>query len=360
MASRGPGRLKSDVLRLVHEDRDVPDFARAVSGAVARSIPFDGVSLLTMDPATGLPTGAFVENGLPGESAMRIAEIEYRETDFNKFDRLARSGRLAASLARATGGDLDRSLRHRELRARDGWGDELRTALVSDGAMWGSLTLHRTADREPFGVAEVALMAGLSGHLAEGLRRALLVTSSTGDGDEENRPSGLALLAADNSIVRADSAAERWLSEMRITQRDEPLAPTVIAVASRARNLGADPDPSGMLAQARIRTPSGTWLTVRASVLGGDDGLTAVTLEPTRLHELAPLIADAYELTERERVVTQLVAQGLSTDAIAARLYLSPWTVQDHLKSIFEKVGVSSRGELVARIYFDHYAPRLN
>lgn len=82
-------------------------------------------------------------------------------------------------------------------------------------------------------------------------------------------------------------------------------------------------------------------------------------IEPARPHELAPLIAAAYGLTERERVVTQLVAQGLATTAIARRLHLSPWTVQDHLKAIFEKLDVSSRGEVVARLFFDHYAPRL-
>jgi DNA-binding CsgD family transcriptional regulator len=84
-----------------------------------------------------------------------------------------------------------------------------------------------------------------------------------------------------------------------------------------------------------------------------------VTLEEPRSPELAPLIADAYGLSVRERAVTQLVAQGLPTTEIAAVLYLSPYTVQDHLKSIFDKVGVGTRGELVARLFFDHYEPRL-
>ncbi len=82
-------------------------------------------------------------------------------------------------------------------------------------------------------------------------------------------------------------------------------------------------------------------------------------LEPARSTELAPLVADAYGLTDRERAVTELVARGHATAEIAARLHLSPYTVQDHLKAIFDKVGVGSRGELVARLFFDHYAPRL-
>jgi DNA-binding NarL/FixJ family response regulator len=82
-------------------------------------------------------------------------------------------------------------------------------------------------------------------------------------------------------------------------------------------------------------------------------------LSSARPPELAPLIAAAYGFTDRERLVTELIARGRSTNDIAGQLHLSAYTVQDHLKSIFTKTSASSRGDLVARLFFDHYAPRL-
>jgi hypothetical protein len=52
-----------------------------------------------------------------------------------------------------------------------------------------------------------------------------------------------------------------------------------------------------------------------------------------------------------------MIACGTTTAEIAARLCLSAHTVRDYGKTIFEKVGVSTRGELVAKLFAEHYAP---
>ena len=70
--------------------------------------------------------------------------------------------------------------------------------------------------------------------------------------------------------------------------------------------------------------------------------------------DLVPILLEYFGMTEREAEVVFLVARGLSTKEIAAELCLSTHTVNDHLKVIFSKAGVSSRGELVARLFADY------
>ena len=65
---------------------------------------------------------------------------------------------------------------------------------------------------------------------------------------------------------------------------------------------------------------------------------------------LLGMLLAAYGLTTREREICLEVISGHSTGAIADRLSISPHTIQDHLKSAFAKVGVRSRGELVATL----------
>ncbi|MCU1686984.1 MAG: LuxR family transcriptional regulator [Amycolatopsis sp.] len=77
----------------------------------------------------------------------------------------------------------------------------------------------------------------------------------------------------------------------------------------------------------------------------------AVILQAATAPAVAPLISLAYGLTARERELTELVLHGCDTAGIAARLFISRHTVQDHLKSIFAKTGVRSRRDLVTRVF---------
>ncbi len=235
----------------------------------------------------------------------------------------------------------------------------MRAALVSDSATWGGITLLREAGRADFTPADSRLIAALSHHIAEGLRRAIVRGALAAVEPGQPESAGVVVLEVDNSIAEANPAAEAWLAELLDDAPPGEQVPHVVtAVASRARSAATGRAVAD--ARARVLTPSGLWLLVHGSTLGdGPDARSVVILEPARTPELAPLLADAYGLTERERAVTQLVAQGLDTSAIAERLHLSPWTVQDHLKAIFEKTGAGTRGELVARLFFEHYAPRL-
>lgn len=359
MAVGSSARLRDDLAVLLHQDEDVRGYSFRAARLLARNVPFDGFCLLTVDPATSLPAGETFENGLPGAARARIAQIEISGTDFNAFGALAHSPRRAASLSAATGGDLNRSRRHRELRQPNGFGDELRLALRDGPTLWGGLTLQRASDRRPFTTDDVDLLESVSGYLTEGLRRATLISVlSTGPG-EVDRSAGLLLLRLDNVITRADRVARRWLDELRGSHDEQALPVVVSAVAARARAI-VHRDADTAVARVRVPTASGTWLQLTGTTLSDQpDSPTAVILEPALPRDLAPLVADAYRLTTREREVVRQVASGLPTTAIARRLRISHWTVQDHLKAAFTKVGVGTRGELVARIYLAPQPPPL-
>jgi DNA-binding NarL/FixJ family response regulator len=61
-----------------------------------------------------------------------------------------------------------------------------------------------------------------------------------------------------------------------------------------------------------------------------------------------PAPSTATHLTPQELQVVRLVRQGLSTRDVAARLFLSPRTIDFHLRNMFTKLGVASRAELTA------------
>ncbi len=224
--------------------------------------------------------------------------------------------------------------------------------------------LFRSTDSPDFSDVDVALVADVGADLARAVRRCLLHSEHT-HRDAPDGP-GIAVLTVDGmdvSVDMASRAARRWLDDIadgRVQPSGIPL--TVVTLSQRAVRSATG------AACIRLRARSGQWLTLYAEVADAEtethptppaSARVSLVVEPTRPHELAEVIADAYALTRREREVARLVVAGHTNRDIASVLWLSIYTVQDHLKAIYAKLGVRSRAELTARMFFDQYLPRL-
>ncbi|MDN5859801.1 MAG: LuxR C-terminal-related transcriptional regulator [Pseudonocardia sp.] len=277
-----------------------------------------------------------------------------REPDVNKWVQLARAARPAASMSAATAGDLDRSLRQREIRGPGGFAGELRVVLAGSTGTWGELTVFREVGRPYFTAAEVAFVSSVASAIADGLRRAQLLDAAQAGRDGV----GVLVLDAADGIQMPNRAAEHWLDRLGASDRPGARLPVVIPAVARQARATCGAVPADLRpATARVRAGCGQWLIVRGSLLGdGPEAPVTVLIESARRAEMAPLMVAAYGFTAAERHVTELVAQGLPTRQIANRLQVTIYTVQDHLKSIFAKSGTASRGDLVARLFVDHHA----
>jgi DNA-binding CsgD family transcriptional regulator len=360
VSSATPAERDSSTSAVAARALDLGAFFREAGRALEAIAQHDGRCWMTLDPATGLPTSHVAHDSVPPEQVSVLARNEFQEEDVNKFEALVQTERHAAALGIATAGRPECSARYRDLLKPLGFGDELRATLVDDGLAWGALALYRRENRPPFDEREVNAIARATAELTPTLRRAVLIGSIATD--ETSDGPGLLLLGEADAVETMSEPARRWLEELTSGSAQDVggsgLPNVVYAVAARARLLGSGSVAGAQaLARARVQTPAGRWLVLHGSLL--DDGRTAVIVEPARPPEMAPLITQAYGLSPRERDITQLIVQGLSTTEIARTLFLSPYTVQDHLKAIFDKVGVRSRRELVARIFFQHYAPRM-
>ena len=348
-------RLTEQLRGLARDGLAWTDYVAAADQLLGRAIDFDRSCWHTVDPGTVLLTGSV--NREVSCSGSWLAEFEYVVEDVNKWSFLARSGRLAGSTSQATHGRLTRSARHRS-HHEFGIGDELRGSMVDHDGYWAAVGLLRDEGRAWFADEDVALLARLSAVIAAAARRALVSTIAAESMVGSVGP-GVVTFDADGKVESLTPAAEQWIGLM--TENPPPDTPgeskVLQAVAARARNT-TDGDPLETAARARLRAADGTWLLLYGSRLSGGDGRTVVVIQQASPSEVAPLVALAYGLTPREVDVTRMCIAGLGTKEIAARLHLSAYTVQDHLKAIFEKTGVRSRGALLGQVFLEHYIPR--
>jgi DNA-binding CsgD family transcriptional regulator len=351
-------RARDRIAALAGAGLDLVGLWREATAIIEPVVPhYMGPCWYTLDPASLLITSHFNEyiRELPQESLA----LEYYEDDVNQLADVVRSESGVSTLHEATNGEPSSSPRW-QANIELGGDQELIVGLrTASGDAWGGLGLYREPGEPMFQPDEIAFVRAIAPSLAEGARRALLFGEAA-DPEGPEAP-GLLVLSPDWEVESATPGVEQWVSDLPEGDWDAGRLPSaVLAVAGRALRSAEGRDAPGEVALARVLTRSGRWVVLHGATLVSDgQRRVAVIVEPAHPARIVPLLMSAYGLTEREQDVTRLVLQGESTTSIAERLVVSAHTVQQHLKSIFEKVGVRSRRDLVGKVFFSYYEPRL-
>lgn len=343
-----------------------------VAGELHRAVPHDAAAWFGVDPVTLLAAAPSRIEHLDAEYCSLYWHLEFHEQDVANYSDLARGAGVNA-LRLSLDDRPARSVRYREFMTPQGFEDELRGTFRSGDSVWGVVDLYRESATNPFTAEDVEVLKSISGIVADSLRHHIrTVTPWLG------RPSapGLVVIDDDGRALSSNDEARAWLRDLwpcsatdcspdpisldlvELRDCDMSVPTPLYALAARARAVadGRERVP----ARLRLRDQRGRWLVLHASALtpagGSKSSTVAIVIEAAKSAEVAPIIIEAYSLTTRERDVLAAIARGESTAEIATQLFLSPHTVRDYVKTVFEKVGVSSRNELVAKLFSEHYS----
>jgi len=355
-------RVRGDIDVLARAGLELETFLSEAVDSLQRAIPHVAAWVATHDPATRLLTsarkyGALAENN---DHDALFGQIEYDSDETTTCRRMFDEGRTVVSMYNETGGQLERSVRMSQLMVpRYGFVDELRVLFRAGGTFWGAMSMFRDGAGPIFTAADRQFMTALAPLFARGVRNGILARVAERSAMTDAGPAVIVVDRNDQIVQFSPSAAARLELLTMGDHNADPMGILAGLVGTARRRLRGEAMPQPRI---RVRSADGMWLLLHASPLTGSaerGGDVVITMEEARPPEIVTIVVSAFDLTPRERDVTQLVLQGVDTKEIAQTLHVSPYTVQDHLKSVFDKADVRSRRELISRIYFDQYEPRL-
>jgi len=330
------------ISELVAQEPTSRELLDEVELRLRRVIPFDTGGWWTSDPETLLPTELW-------NFDYASIERELAEENGTRLEILDSAGRSVAASGRS---ELD--ARALATDTEGGIASEMRILARSGDKAWGSACLARMGDARPFSPEEISFIAGIANEVGFALRADLLriaikptMTTSPSAGV------GTVVLSGDDIVEGYTPDARIWLNELGVLELSAPLPTALrwISLQARAHDSLVDGGRQLRPARSRLATARGELIVVQAEVLHGTATPQVVmSFEPATTKSLFPLLLSLHGLSARERTVAELIVSGWTLEDVAAHLILSLYTVRDHVKAIYTKVGVRSRPELTARL----------
>jgi DNA-binding CsgD family transcriptional regulator len=338
----GTTSARERIERICAAGTDARTMRLQVLSEVRRTVGFDAYAWVLTDPETQVGCAPLADVPCLPELP-RLIRLRYL-TALGRWTTLVDPP--VTRLADATDGDLSRSLLWRELLCRYAVSDVASVVFRDAFGCWAFLELWRTGGRT-FSSADAEFLCAVAPVVAAGLRRSQARTFAAGPPGGHLAGPLVLLLSPDLQEVRRTPGTGDALRVL--VPRDDagppvPAGAYNVAAQLLAVEAGVDTAPPW----ARVHLAGNRWLTLRAARL--EDGAdVAVTIAECRAGERLSLFARCAALSTRERELLDHLAAGADTREVAARMFVSEYTVQDHLKSVFEKTGTHSRRALLAR-----------
>jgi DNA-binding CsgD family transcriptional regulator len=344
MGERERNRCRERVAAMLDAELDVEQMRREVIAELRKAIGFVRWCWPLTDPDTGLAASGIGEFDF-APSLPRLVALE-EQGDVTSKPQLIVGARPTAALSAATGGDLARSRRWRECLHPYGIGDEVMTACRDRYGCWSSVELMRDGGDRPFDDADMRLLDALAPTFGALVRRGLARAWRGRRVDVGARPPGTIILAGDLAASGWTASVNDWLADLT---GSDMLPPAVYEIGARV--LTPPEFAHRLPSSVRVRTRSGRWCVIEGARLEGHESpRVAITIRAATADEIFDVLCKAYGFTERERQLVSLARGGLATTDLARALGISRYTVQDHLKAIFQKTGVRSRRQLMSHL----------
>lgn len=254
---------------------------------------------------------------------------------------------------------------YQEYLRKINWLDELVIRLCNDGGFWGAMSLSRTPKQPHFNRMDVQKAEFLLPYLINTFETTMFFSKINGERKAleqwlESRPDGIILLDAKLGSFFYNSKAEQFCLSLS-GMKTEDLSKHQVTDISLPRSIVEDCkylthvfESQGAFSHNRIiNTKYGERYYIKYTLIS--QSYPEIPLPCFIVHinnltipddEAEVLLLKDYKLSVREEIIAQYTGSGLTNKEIAEKLGISPFTVQCHLRNIFEKIGIKRRAQL--------------
>lgn len=346
-------------MRLPRKDRDAVEAIRTAAGGaatpqetawrvanrIAEHVEADSFCFMLTDPDTGVPLDVVGKDGSRFEKTSVFFGNVWKKSPATDY--LARAAEPARvhRLEQILGPQWQRDPYVQSMVHGFGYDREIHVSFAAAARIWGYLSLHRKQGSADFERRADRFLAAVAPVITYALRQQsasqLLATVPA-------KSEAIITLGPDGTVEALTDFA-RHLVEARPY---EGISFGVSAMAASLRHAMENGEAFAPRALPCVDTVTGQRFQIHGELLRGADGRPRGVVFARALRGFDDARALAHlGLSPREAEVALAAARGFTTKEIAASLALSPHTVESHVKTIFDKLGVSSRGELAAIVF---------